>query len=122
MADEICSPKDAQYVEKIAAGMQQFAAKVTKTGSFAIKKEYPGNGTAFTIISFVDRGNTLFMNRVKDDADASATEMRTEKTKSGDPGFGIALVQGNLGSCTYSVFVRDTKFVVVSRGLKRRGW
>jgi hypothetical protein len=118
-ADEVCgSPADAQYVAKIATGMQQFAPKVTKTGGFAIKEDYPGNGTAVLTISFVDRGKTLFVHRVADYKSASATVMRAGKTKGGDPGFSVALVQGKLGACVFNVFVRDAKFAVVSLGLK----
>lgn len=119
LADQICGdPGDAQYVAKIAAGMQQFAPKVTKTGGFAIKEDYPGNGTAVLTISFVDRGKTLFVHRVNDYTSASATVMRAGKTKGGEPGFSVALVQGKLGACVYNVFVRDAKFAVVSLGLK----
>jgi hypothetical protein len=115
----MCGPTEAQYVEKLAAGMQQFAAKVTKTGSFLIKEEYPGDGTQVLIISFLDRGKTLFVHRVTGNPLATATTMRPGKIKSGEPGFSIALVQGKLGACEYSTFVHDGKFLVVARGVKR---
>ena len=119
-ADQICDPanEEAGYVKKIAADMQRFAPKVTKTGIFAFKEEYPGDGTSVWIISFSDRGNNLFMYRLKVDG---ATELTVEPDKSiGDgPGFMFVIRQGSLGQCRYSVSVRDAKFVVVDRGLKQ---
>ena len=118
-ADEICGPSQARYAERVAAGMQQFAPRVTKTGTFAIKEEYPGNGIEILVVSFVDRGKTLFAHQVRDDAESTATTIRPGKTRGGDPGFAIALTQGSLGACEYGVFVRDGKFVVTPKGLKR---
>ena len=118
-ADEVCGPSHARYVEKVAAEMQQFAPRVTKTGIFSITEEYPGNGTEILVISFVDRGKTLFVYRVRDDAESTATTISPGKTRRGDPGFAVALIQGSLGSCEYGVFVRDGKFMVSAKGLKR---
>lgn len=118
-ADQVCGPAEAQYVEKLAAGMQQFAPKVTKTGGFAVKEEYPGDGTEVLVVSFVDRGKSLFVHRLPGNPQATATTMRPGKTKSGEPGFVVALLQGKLGACEYSVFVHDGKFLVASRGFKR---
>lgn len=118
-ADALCGPNEARYVDTVVAGLQQFAPRMTKTGRFAIKDEYPGNGTAIVAISFADHGKTLFVHRVAADKGASATVMTQGTTKAGDPGLSVALQQGNLGSCVYGVFVRDGKFVAVSRGLKR---
>ena len=116
-ADQICGAAEARYVYELAAGMEQFAPKVTKTGGFAIKEEYPGDGTAFLVISFMDRGKMIFNHRVRNPLEASAT-IRPHKTKGGYPGFDVALRQGHLGECEYSVVVRDAKFVVLIRGLK----
>jgi len=44
-ADAMCGPEDSKYVEKIAAGLQPLAPKVTKTGAFVVKSEYPGDTT-----------------------------------------------------------------------------
>ena len=71
--DQICGPAEAQYVEKLVAGMQQFAAKVTKTGRFLINKEYPGDGTEVLVVSFVDRGKTLFVHKILGNPLAAAT-------------------------------------------------
>lgn len=118
LADEICGAAEEQYVQKIAAGMQQFAKSVTNTGSFVVNEQHPGNGTAFLLITFNDRGKVLFVHRVQASPQASATTARPGKTKAGDPGLAVSLVQGNLGSCEYAIFVRDGRFVVSSRGLK----
>jgi hypothetical protein len=118
-ADSLCGPDEARYVDTVVAGLQQFVPKMTKTGRFSVKNEYPGNGTAFVAISFADRGKVLFQHRAAADKSASATVMTPGTTKAGDPGLSVALQQGNLGSCTYGVFVRNGKFVAVSQGLKR---
>jgi hypothetical protein len=118
-ADALCGPDESRYVDTVAAGLQQFVPKMTRSGRFAIKDEYPGNGSAIVVISFADHGKTLFVHRVAADKGASATVLTPGTTKGGDPGLSIALQQGNLGSCTYSVFVRDAKFTVIPRGLKR---
>ena len=117
-ADQICGAAQARYVYELAAGMEQFAPTVTKTGGFAIKEEYPGDGTAFLLISFMDRGKMIFSHRVRNDPGVSVTTIRPHKTKGGYPGFDVALGQGHLGDCEYSVVVRDAKFVVLIRGLK----
>ena len=113
-ADEFCTSDETRYVEKIAAGMQQYAPMVTKTGNFAAKNESAGDGIGFLVVSFSDRGKTLFIHRFQDEQ-LDATTMRPGKTKSGDPGFTVYLRQGQLGSCEYAVIVRDRKFVIASR-------
>lgn len=119
-ADELCGPAGVRYVEKIAAGMQQFAPKVTKTGGFAIKEESPGDGTQVVVIAFADRGKTIFVHRVPvADPIVTPTVISPGKTKSGNPEFSVGLIQGNQGACDYSVFIREAKFVVVSRGFVR---
>ena len=119
-SDEICDPTndEAAFVKKIAADMQRFAPKVTKTGTFAFKPEYPGDGTGVGVISFSDRGNNLFVHRFKVDA---TTELIVEpdKSKGDGPGFMFVIRQGSLGECRYSVSVRDTKFIVTPRGFKK---
>ena len=117
-ADEPCGPAEAQYVKKIATGMQMFAPKVTRAGGFAVKKEYPGDTTETVVISFVDHGKTLFVHRITGISALTPTEIRPGKTKGGDPGFLVVLAQGNIGECQYGMFVHDGKFVVVSRGVK----
>jgi hypothetical protein len=119
-ADEVCGPGEAHYAESVAAGLQPFAAKTTKTGHFAFKDDYPGNGSAAVVISFLDNGRTLFSHRVIQYKDATGTAMTPGKTKSGEPGFKLSLLQGTMGACEYGVFVRNQKFVVVSMGLKQR--
>jgi hypothetical protein len=96
----------------MAAGMQKFAPKMTRTGSFVVKDEYPGNGSSAAVITFVDRGNIVFVYRVNGSKMASATTVRPGKTKSGEPGLSVALTQGSLGDCVYSVVAREGKFVV----------
>ncbi|MDP2028163.1 MAG: hypothetical protein Q8K12_00790 [Thiobacillus sp.] len=117
-ADQPCGAAEAQYVDELVAGMAQFAPKVTKTGGFAITEEYPGDGTAVLVISFMDRGKMVFDHRVRNYPQASTTTIRPHKTKGGYPGFAVALGQGHLGNCEYSVAVRDAKFVVAILGLK----
>lgn len=117
-ADEACGRNEAQYVEKIATGMQMFAPKVTKSGRFAVKNEYSGDTTSTIVISFVDQGKTLFAHKITGISALTPTEMRPGKTKDGDPGFLVILAQGNIGECQYSMFVHAGKFVVVSRGVK----
>ena len=117
-ADQVCGATEAQYVYELVAGMEQFAPKVTKTGAFVIKEEYPGDGTAVLVISFIDSGKMIFDHRVRDASGASATTIRPHKTKDGYPGFAVALTQGHLGKCEYSVAVRDAKFEIVMYGLK----
>lgn len=114
-ADELCGPEELRYPQKIAAEMQQFAPKVTRSGRFVIKEELSGDGSQRLAISFADHGKTNFVHRVSGDPMATATVMRPGKSKNGTPGFTIALVQGRLGACEYSVFVRDATFVVVPR-------
>lgn len=116
-ADQICGPAEARYVYELVDAMAQYAPKVTKTGSFAVKEEYPGDGTAFLIISFTDRGNMIFKHRVSNSIELSAV-IRPHKIKSDFPGLDIALTQGRLGECQYSIVVRDGKFVVLIRGFK----
>ena len=118
-ADEVCGPDQARYVAHLVDGIQPFAAKVSRTGAFAVKEEYPGNGSEVLIISFVDRGKPVFVHRVRDDPGSTATTIRPGKTQSGDPGFAVELTQGSLGTCTYAAHVRDGKFVVAAKGLKR---
>lgn len=119
-ADELCGPAEVRYVERIVTGMQQFAPKVTKTGGFAIKEESPGDGTQVLVISFADRGKTIFVHPVPvADPTVTPTVISPGKTKSGNPEFSVGLIQGNQGACDYSVFVREAKFVVVSRGFVR---
>jgi len=89
-----------------------------RCGGFAIKEEYPGDGTAALVISFMDRGKMVFDHRVREAPGATVTTIRPHKTKGGYPGFDVALTQGHLGNCEYSVTVRDAKFVVVIHGLK----
>ena len=91
-ADQICGPAEARHVYELVAGMEQFAPKVTKAGSFAIKEEYPGDGTAFLMISFMDRGKMIFNHRVGNPIEVSAS-IRPHKTKGGYPGFDVALTQ-----------------------------
>lgn len=119
LADEICDLAQQQYVEALAAGMQKFASKLTQTGSFSVKDEYPGNGLSVAVITFVDRGNVVFVHRVTGSKSASATIVRPGKTKSGEHGLSVALTQGSLGNCMYSVFPKDGRFVAAFRGLKR---
>lgn len=118
-ADEVCGPENVQYVEKVAAEMQQFASKVTKTGNFSIREEYPGDGTALHVISFVDHRKTFFIFRVADFPLASATIMRPSKIIGSYPGLIVLLVQGSIGSCEYNVLFRNAKFIAESTGLKR---
>lgn len=119
-ADELCGLAEVRYVEKIAAGMQQFASKVTKTGGFAIKEESPGDGTQVFVVSFAERGKTTFVHRVPVvDPIVTPIVISAGRTKSGNPEFAVGLIQGNRGACDYSVFVREAKFVVASRGFVR---
>lgn len=118
-ADSPCQPEnnDIAYPKGIAAAIQKFAPKVTKTGNFVIKDEFPGEGH-FIVISFVDGGKTLFTHTTRNFELATATEIKAGKTKDGDPGFSVALVQGHLGECRYNVLFRDAKFVVIDKGFK----
>lgn len=119
-ADEICDPsnEEAAYVKKIAADMQRFAPKVTKTGTFAFKPEYPGDGTGVWAISFLDRGSSVFVHKLKYEAYRELT-VSPDKWKGSDPGFMIVIRQGALGTCRYSVAVRDAKFIVTPRGFNK---
>ena len=119
-SDEPCDPDnhEAAFVKKIAADMQLFAPKVTKTGTFAFKPEYPGDGTAVWVISFSDRGNNLFVHRLKIEG-ATELTVESDKSKGDGPGFMFVIRQGSLGECRYSVSVRDTKFIVTPRGFKK---
>lgn len=116
-ADQICGPAEARQVYELVAGMEQFAPRVTKTGGFAIKEEYPGDGTAFLLISFIDRGKMIFNHRVSNPIELAAS-IHPHKTNGEYPGFDIALRQGRLGECEYRVVVRDSKFVVLILGFK----
>lgn len=118
-ADESCGQTELRYVQAITAEMQAFAPKVTKTGRFAIKDVPSGDGTQRIAISFADRGTMIFVHRIAGDPNATTTVIRPGKTGSGAPGFTVALVQGRLGACEYSVFIRDAKFVVAPRGNHR---
>ena len=52
-------------MQKVVAKVLTFTAgNVTNAGAFAIKEEYPGNGTSTLIISFVESGKKLFTHRV----------------------------------------------------------
>ena len=116
-ADEFCGATEAQYVDELLAGMEQFALQVTRGGSFSIKVDYPGNETAVLVISFKDRGKTLFVHQAHA-FPLVDTEIRPDKTKGGYPGFVVALTQGHLGECEYSVVVHGAKFVVAKSGFK----
>ena len=118
-ADDRCGPAELQFAQTIAAGMQPFAIKVTKTGRFAFKDEYSGDGSQRVAISFADRGKTIFVHRIAGDPNATATAMRPGRTKSGELGFTVALVQGHSGACEFDVFVSGAKFVVAPRGFAR---
>lgn len=116
-ADQMCDPsnEEAAYVKKIIADMQRFAPKVTKTGTFAFKPEYPGDGTGVWAISFLDHGSSVFVHKLKYEAYRELT-VSPDKGKGSDPGFMIVIRQGSLGACRYSVAVRDAKFIVTPRG------
>jgi hypothetical protein len=90
---------------------------MTNNGTFPVTNEYPGTGTIH-VITFADRGKTIFVHRLSDGVEASAT-LRSAKSRAGEPGIGVSIDQGHLGSCEYGVYFHDGKFVVVSRGLKR---
>lgn len=116
-ADQICGPAEERYAQRLASAMQRFAARMTNTGTFLVTNEYPGTGTIH-VITFADRGKTIFVHRLSDGVEASAT-LRPGKSRAGEPGIGVSIDQGHLGSCEYGVYFHDGKFVVVSRGLKR---
>lgn len=118
-ADQMCDPsnEEAAYVKKIIADMQRFAPKVTKTGTFAFKPEYPGDGTGVWAISFLDHGNSVFVHKLKYEGFRELT-VSQDKGKGSDPGFMIVIKQGSLGACRYSVAVRDAKFIVTPRGFQ----
>ena len=115
-ADALCGPTEAQYIDELVAGLQQFAGNVTNAGAFAIKEEYPGNGTSTLIISFVESGKKLFTHRVHLSPIAPDTAIRPTKSKDGRPGFSIALGQGRIGTCNYRVTSLDRKFEVAGGG------
>jgi len=117
-ADAMCGPDDSKYIEKIAAGLQPFAPKVTKTGVFVVKSEYPGDGTGSILVSLVDHGKPVFFHRVSGITALVNLEMRAGKTTGGEPGLLALLGQGNLGECQYSLVVRSGKFVVSPRGFE----
>ena len=119
-ADEPCQPENNEiaYAKGIATSLQKFVPKVTKTGDFVIKEEYSREGTQVIFISFVDSGVTLFTQTAKASIDHTATYIKAGKTKNGDPGFSVALGQGNTGECRYNVLFRDSRFVVIDKGYK----
>lgn len=117
-ADEPCGRDDYQYVERIASGMQIFASKVTKSGRFTVKEEYPGDTTETIVVSFSDHKEKLFVHKIVGISALTPTEFRPSITKGGDPGFIVILAQGNIGECQYSMFVRNERFVVIPRGVK----
>lgn len=118
-ADAMCGPDDAKYVETIAARLQADASKVTKDGAFVVKNEYPGDGTATIVVSFVEHGKASFAKRITGIAATTPTELRPGKTKTDEPGLLVVLAQGNIGECQYSLLVRGGKFVVMPRGYKQ---
>jgi len=117
-ADQVCGAAEEQYTLKLASGLQPFASSVTKTGMFSVKDEHPGNGRTQHVITFTDHGKTIFVHRVSDGVETTST-LRPGKSKTGEPGIGISLAQGSLGSCEYAVIFREGKFVAVSRGQKQ---
>jgi hypothetical protein len=118
-ADEMCGPSELKHVEGVAARLQPYASKVTKTGSFVVKAEYPGNATESIAVSFMDHGKPIFVHRITGIAATMPTEFRPGKTKSGDPGMLVVLSQGNIGECQYAMLLRGGKFVVMPRGYKQ---
>ena len=117
-ADEPCGIDDTKYVETIATGMQQYATQVTRTGSFRVKVEYPGDTTSTLVLSFLDRGKTVFIHRIVGISAMTPTEMRPSKTVSSGPELLVRLSQGNIGECQYTMLTKNGKFVVVPRGIK----
>ena len=83
-ADEVCGPDQARYVAHLVDGIQPFAAKVSRTGAFAVKEEYPGNGEVL-IIPFVDRGKPVFVHRVRDDPPRQDPVRRSRLCRRADP-------------------------------------
>ena len=117
-ADRVCYSGESKYADKIAGDMQQHNSMVTKTGTFSVNEEYPGDGTELLTIAFSDRGKTLFKHQTRNDPNATATIILSAKTKAGDPAFVVALVQGKLGACEYVFVVRSGQFRVIPLGLK----
>jgi hypothetical protein len=114
----MCGPDDSKYVEKLAADLQPFAAKVTRTGAFVVKTESPGDGTSTIVVSLVDHGKSVFVHRISAIGALVDLEMRPGKTTSGEPGLLAVLRQGNIGECQYNVLVQRGNFVVIARGYK----
>ena len=110
-ADALCGDSQRVFVEKLVAGMQAHATQITTTGKFAFKEEF-GDGTMHLLISFRDRGRTVFTYRVAQDETVGAPiSGRAATSASGQPAFIFGLEQGHIGSCESSVFIRDGRFV-----------
>ena len=115
-ADALCGDSQRVVVEKLVAGMQVHATQVTTTGKFAFKEEF-GDGTMHLLISFRDRGRTVFTYRVAEDETVGAPiSGRAATSASGQPAFIFGLEQGKIGSCESRVFVQDGRFVISTLG------
>ncbi|MDE1947127.1 MAG: hypothetical protein KGL43_13595 [Burkholderiales bacterium] len=118
-SDETCGPSESQCVNSIAGDLQGFAPKMTKSGRFTVKEEYPDGAPATTVLSFLDRGQTAFTRRIAQYDNSTGTAFDPGAKKCGLPGLKVQLLQGTMGACVYYIAFRENRFRVYSSGLKQ---